>query len=71
MAADLMAGGRRMEPQKHATAARSCPQCGSPDYQFRGRKKLPADPGKGEPAGWETKYRCKACAKEWKVRTPA
>jgi hypothetical protein len=60
-----------MDTEKPASATRSCPQCGSSDYQFRGRRKLSADPGKGELGGWETKYRCKACAKEWKVRTPA
>jgi hypothetical protein len=59
-----------MDAEKPPAAARTCPRCGSPDYQFRGRKKVPADQGKGEPEGWETKYRCKACEKEWKVRTP-
>jgi hypothetical protein len=59
-----------MDAEKPPAAARTCPQCGSPDYQFRSRKKVPADPGKGEQEGWETKYRCKACEKEWKVRTP-
>ena len=50
---------------------KTCPKCGSGDYSFRSRKKVPADPEKGEPEAWETKYRCKACEKEWKVRTPA
>ena len=59
-----------MDAEKPPAAARTCPRCGSPDYLFRGRKKVPADPGKGEQEGGETKYRCKACEKEWKVRTP-
>ncbi len=50
-------------------AARTCPKCGSGDYQFRSRKKIPA--GNGEPEAVETKYRCKACEHEWKVRAPA
>jgi len=60
-----------MDAQKPTVAARTCPKCGSPDYQFRSRRKVPADPEKGEVEGWETKYRCKACEKEWKVRSPA
>ena len=50
-------------------AARTCPKCGSGDYQFRSRKKVPAE--KDQPEAVETKYRCKACAHEWKVRAPA
>jgi hypothetical protein len=50
---------------------RTCPHCGSGDYQFRGRKKVPADPETGEAEATETKYRCKRCEQEWKVRTPA
>jgi hypothetical protein len=60
-----------MDAEKPTAAARTCPTCGSPDYQFRSRKKVPADPKKGEIEGWETKYRCKACAKEWMVRSLA
>jgi DNA-directed RNA polymerase subunit RPC12/RpoP len=44
--------------------ARRCPQCGSSDYTFRGRKKIPEE--NGQQAAVETKYRCKACGKEWK-----
>ncbi len=47
---------------------KTCPKCGSGDYQFRSRKKIEADPDKGEPEAWETKYRCRACGKEWRVR---
>jgi transposase-like protein len=50
-----------------AAGKRACPACGSGDYQFRSRKKVEAEPGKEET---ETKYRCKTCGKEWKVRTP-
>jgi hypothetical protein len=53
------------------TPTRTCPKCGSTEYTFRSRKKIPADPEKGAPAATETKYRCKKCEKEWKVRTPA
>jgi DNA-directed RNA polymerase subunit M/transcription elongation factor TFIIS len=49
---------------------RRCPKCGSEDYAFRSRKKIEADSEKGEPAAMETKYRCKACAHEWRVRVP-
>jgi DNA-directed RNA polymerase subunit RPC12/RpoP len=46
--------------------ARCCPECGSREYVFRGRKKLPAEAE--QPAAVETKYRCRACGKEWKER---
>jgi transposase-like protein len=49
--------------------AKTCPKCRSDDYAFRSRKKIEVDPDKGEPAAVETKYRCKACGHEWKVRT--
>jgi len=45
--------------------SRTCPECGSGDYQFRGRKKIAGEDGK---EAMETKYRCKACGHEWKVR---
>ena len=47
--------------------AKTCPQCGSPDYAFRSRKTIRAD--KDQPGATETKYRCKKCSHEWKVRT--
>jgi DNA-directed RNA polymerase subunit M/transcription elongation factor TFIIS len=50
-------------------AARNCPACGSTDYVFRGRKKIAAE--QGQPAAVETKYRCKGCGNEWKVRAAA
>jgi hypothetical protein len=46
-----------MDAEKPTAAAGTCPRCGSPDYQFRSRRKVPADPEKGEIVGWETKYR--------------
>jgi hypothetical protein len=50
---------------QNQTARRTCPACGSGDYAFRGRKKIPPGPGKEEAT--ETKYRCKGCAHEWKI----
>jgi DNA-directed RNA polymerase subunit M/transcription elongation factor TFIIS len=55
---------KRMEQKE--TAHRTCPACGSTDYVFRGRKKIEAEPGKQ--AAVETKYRCRACGKEWRVK---
>ena len=46
--------------------ARCCPKCGSREYVFRGRKKLPAVTG--QPAAVETKYACKTCGHAWKER---
>lgn len=46
--------------------AKSCPKCGNSEYTFRGRKRIAAAPGQGEAV--ETKYRCKSCGHEWKVR---
>jgi DNA-directed RNA polymerase subunit M/transcription elongation factor TFIIS len=48
---------------------KTCPKCGSGDYTFRSRKKI--ETAEGQEAGIETKYRCKACSHEWRVRTPA
>ncbi len=56
-----------MDPK--AMTNRTCPECGSGEYTFRSRKKLPAEGG--IPESVETKYRCKACEHEWKVRTLA
>jgi transposase-like protein len=47
--------------------ARTCPACGSTEYQFRSRKKISTKSGHSETT--ETKYRCKSCEHEWKVRT--
>jgi DNA-directed RNA polymerase subunit M/transcription elongation factor TFIIS len=54
-----------------STPVRSCPACGSDDYLFRGRKQVPADEAAGRPAGTETRYRCRRCGHEWKVRQNA
>ncbi len=48
-------------------ANRNCPECGSQEYSFRSRKKI--EPAEGRAAAVETKYRCKSCGNEWKVRT--
>ena len=50
-------------------AAKKCPKCDSLDYAFRARKTIIPEPGQ-EHGEIETKYRCKACGKEWKVRVP-
>ena len=49
---------------------KTCPECGSGDYVFRGRKNVAANPEKGEPAAVETKYACRTCGHQWKVRVP-
>ena len=51
-------------------AAKTCPQCGSGDYTFRSRKKVAPEPGQEGEEAVETKYRCKACRHEWRVRVP-
>jgi DNA-directed RNA polymerase subunit M/transcription elongation factor TFIIS len=44
--------------------ARCCPECGSKDYVFRGRKIIVAE--KDQPAAVETKYACRACGHTWR-----
>jgi len=51
-----------------AMPSRSCPACGSADYQFYSRKKITPEPSQVGRQQIETKYRCKACAHEWRVR---
>jgi C4-type Zn-finger protein len=46
---------------------KTCPACGSQEYQFRCRRKVPEE---GKPEAVETKYRCKACNHECKVKAP-
>jgi hypothetical protein len=46
--------------------ARCCPECGSREYAFMGREKVPAEAG--QPAGIETKYTCKGRGHAWKER---
>jgi DNA-directed RNA polymerase subunit M/transcription elongation factor TFIIS len=53
-----------------ATPSRTCPECGSGDFAFRGRRTIMPKPGEQGPEEIETKYRCKACKHEWKVRVP-
>src|SRR5262245_52345578 len=48
------------------TAEKRCPDCDSGDYAFRSRRKIAAKPG--QPEVIETRYRCKACEHEWRVR---
>jgi DNA-directed RNA polymerase subunit M/transcription elongation factor TFIIS len=47
---------------------RTCPECASKEYVFRGRKKIAAEVDQA--AAVETKYMCKSCGHEWKVRVP-
>ena len=59
------------EPMAHAdlTDKKQCTTCGSEERLFRSRKVVAAsDEG---PPGVETKYRCKACGKDYRVRQPA
>jgi DNA-directed RNA polymerase subunit M/transcription elongation factor TFIIS len=49
--------------------ARCCPECGSKEYVFRGRKKIAAEAE--QPASVETRYMCKACGHTWKERAAA
>jgi hypothetical protein len=49
-------------------SSRACPKCGSGNYLFRGRKHIPADLEKAQQAAIETKYCCKACSHEWRVK---
>ena len=50
---------------------KTCPKCGSGDYEFRSRKKLPPEAGEEGPIQIETKYRCKSCHHEWRVKITA
>ena len=49
------------------SAKRTCPECGSEKYLFRGRKKIPTEPGT-EGEIMETKYRGAVCEHAWKER---
>ena len=53
-----------MDPQSRKS--RSCPECGSGEYAFRSRKRIVGE--RDQPAMVETKYRCKACNHEWRVK---
>ena len=46
-------------------SGRSCPHCGSQDYQFRSRKKVSEEQENPNGPLWETKFRCKACELVW------
>ena len=50
-------------------AAKTCPKCDSSDYTFRAPKMIDPDPDQ-EHGPVETKYLCKACGYEWKVKVP-
>jgi transposase-like protein len=46
--------------------ARCCPECGSKEYVFRGRKKIAGE--REQPAAVEAKYLCKECRHAWTER---
>jgi DNA-directed RNA polymerase subunit M/transcription elongation factor TFIIS len=54
--------------EQKPVVTKTCPKCGSGDYSFRSRKTIAAATEKNEPAAVETKYRCKGCGHEWRVR---
>jgi DNA-directed RNA polymerase subunit M/transcription elongation factor TFIIS len=58
---------QRRTARMDQSATRTCPKCGSGDYQLRSRRKVAGENGQE----METKYRCKACQHEWKVRAAA
>jgi DNA-directed RNA polymerase subunit M/transcription elongation factor TFIIS len=49
-------------------ALRTCPACGSTGYLFRSRKAIVPELAQSEGKLIETKYRCKQCGHEWRVR---
>ena len=53
---------------QNVTATRTCPACGSTEYLFRSRKEIVSELGQPEGKMIETKYRCKVCGHEWRVR---
>jgi hypothetical protein len=57
---------KRLDRWISSSTPRACPECGSRDYVFRGRKNVPAEGG--HPLAIETKYACKACLHCWKER---
>jgi DNA-directed RNA polymerase subunit M/transcription elongation factor TFIIS len=48
------------------TSRRTCPECGSTEYLFWGRKQIAA--AAQQQAAVETTHRCKVCGHQWKVR---
>ena len=54
------------QKRQYPTTAKGCPDCGSADYVFRGRKKIA--PKSDEEGSVETKHCCRACGHAWKVR---
>jgi transposase-like protein len=47
---------------------RSCPECTSREYVFRGRKEIAPEPGKAPAI--ETRYLCKDCGHTWREQVP-
>jgi hypothetical protein len=50
-------------------AKRSCSASGSGDYRFWSRRQIVRKPGKEGPDQIETKFRCKSCGEDGRVRT--
>jgi C4-type Zn-finger protein len=59
---------RRKGRMDDLAGKRTCPDCGSGDYTFRGRKQIEATPEHGPLL--ETKYACRSCENVWKERVP-
>jgi len=54
-------------PTRKPLGIRGCPECKAEDYVFRGRKK--DKPQEGEPGPMiVTKFHCRGCGHQWKVR---
>jgi len=45
-----------------------CPECASDNRVFRARKIITDETGR--PVEMETKYRCRDCGNEWRVKGP-
>jgi DNA-directed RNA polymerase subunit M/transcription elongation factor TFIIS len=65
---DKMENSRMDNPKP---VKRMCPECGSDNYAFRGRKKILADEKSNQIEAMETKFRCKACEHEWREKEVA
>ena len=58
------------DAKERRSTGSGCPDCGSADYVFRGRRKVAPEPGEqGQLV--ETKRACRACGYQWKVRATA
>ena len=67
--ATIPAAQERGNSRMDKPGKRSCPFCGSGDYTFRNRRQVVPKQGEEGPDEIETKYRCRGCSEEWRVRT--